>query len=318
MNKKRRIKKQVVYFFIAIIISIILIIAGIFLYKHLTSYEYKLQKIGYNEKEITNILKLDNKYINYALNNKYDKDLIPLTNEKWFIWKKYNSYKKYIKNVEKQPDGKVDYKNIVMKVNTNTNYRYYTHTKETNMNLGSAILVNKYYKLPEKYKPDNIVNVPSSYAFGTNQIKQEVLDAFIEMADDAKKDNITLIINSGYRTYEFQQKLYNNFEKTNGKEYADNYAARPDFSEHQTGLALDIVSYGMTMENFANSETYKWLINNCVDYGFILRYPENKEEITGYKYESWHYRYLGKDLAKKVQNSSLTFDEYYAYYLEED
>lgn len=318
MYKKRKIKKSVIYVGIGFIVFVILLITGICLYKHFTSYEYKLEKIGYNETEIASILKLEDKYINYALENKYDDDLLPLTKEKWFIWKKYDAYKKYIKNIEAQPDEKVNYEDVVIKVNTNTNYEYYTHTKETNMDLGNAILVNKYYKLPDKYAPTDVVDIPSTYAFGTNQIRKEVLDAFIEMYNAAKAEGITLIVNSGYRTYEYQKSLYDNYEKANGKEYADGYAARPDYSEHQSGLALDIVSYGMTMKNFAESDTYKWLINNCVKYGFILRYPEGKEEITGYQYESWHYRFLGKDLAQKVQNSGLTFDEYYAYYLDKE
>lgn len=316
--KKRKLKKNVIYALIGLIVVIALVITIVCLVKHFTSYEYKLKKQGYNENEIASILKLDNKYISYALENKYDNDLIPLTKEKWFIWKNYNSYKKYIKKIEAQPDKKVNYTDVVTKVNTRTNYKYYTHTSLANMDLGSGILVNKYYKLPDKYAPTDIVNVPSSYAFGSNQIRKEVLDAFIEMYNAAKSDNITLIINSGYRTYEYQKDIYDSYEKANGKDYADSYAARPDFSEHQSGLALDIVSYGMTMQNFAQSDTYKWLVNNCYKYGFILRYPEGKEKITGYKYESWHYRFLGKELAKKVHDSNLTFDEYYAYYLDKE
>ncbi len=314
-KKRRRVKKKVIYLGSALIVFIVLIITTIMLIKHFTSNEYKLEKIGYNEKEITNILKLDNKYINYALNHKYDDDLIKLTNQKWFIWDKYKEYKKYIKDLEDRP-AEVNYKDVITKVNTKTNYKYYTHTKETNMDLGNAILVNKYYSLPKQYAPDNVVDIPATYSFAGNQIKEEVFNAFKEMADAAKNDGITLIVNSGYRTYEYQKGLYDQYALENGTDFADDYAARPDFSEHQTGLALDIVSYGLNMDNFAGSDTYKWLINNCTKYGFILRYPEGKEEITGYAFEGWHYRYVGKDLAKKIEKSGLTFDEYYAYYLD--
>ena len=318
-KKKRKVKKKVIFLGIGVILFIVLIIVAINLYAHFTSNEYKLEQIGYNEKEITDILELDNKYISYALENEYDNDLIPLTSEKWFIWDKYRNYKNYIKNLEEQPTtDKIDYEDVITKVNTKTNYKYYTHTTETNMDLGNAILVNKYYSLPEQYAPDDIVDVPTTYAFEGIQAKKEVYEAFKEMADAAKEDGITLIINSGYRTYEYQKNVYNQYESANGQEYADSYAARPDFSEHQSGLALDIVTYGMTMDNFEDSDTYKWLINNCTDYGFILRYPKGKEEITGYAYESWHYRYLGKELAKKVEKSGLTFDEYYAYYLDKE
>ena len=318
-TKKRKVKKKVIFLGIGLVLIISLIVVAIKLYTYFTSNEYKLEQIGYNETEITNILKLDNTYINYALENEYDDDLISLTNEKWFIWRKYTDYKDYIEELEEQPTtDEIDYSNVVTKVNTKTNYNYYTHTQETNMDLGNAILVNKYYSLPDQYSPDDIVDIPTTYAFEGNQIREEVYEAFKEMADAAAEDGITLIVNSGYRTYEYQKELYEQYESANGTDYADSYAARPNYSEHQTGLALDIVTYGMTMDNFDESDTYKWLIANCTDYGFILRYPEGKEEITGYAYESWHYRYLGKELAKKVEESGLTFDEYYAYYLDEE
>ncbi len=316
-KKRRKIKKKVIYLGIGLILFIILLITGILLYKHFTSNEYKLGKIGYSEKEITSILKLDDTYINYALEHKYDDDLIQLTNQKWFIWKNYDKYKDYIKDLEKQP-AEVNYEDVITKVNTKTNYKYYTHTEETNMDLGYGILVNKYYSLPNQYAPDDIVDIPTTYSFAGNQIREEVFNAFKEMADAAKEEGITLIVNSGYRTYEYQKNLYDQYARENGEDFADDYAARPDFSEHQSGLALDIVSYGLNMDNFAESDTYKWLTENCTDYGFILRYPEGKEEITGYAFEGWHYRYVGKDLAKKVEKSGLTFDEYYAYYLDKD
>ena len=136
------------------------------------------------------------------------------------------------------------------------------------------------------------------------------------MFNAAKKDDITIILNSGYRTYEEQKNVYEDYKNTKGEEYADGIAARPDFSEHQTGLALDIITYGATGKTFDTTSAFKWLMNNADKYGFILRYPKDKEEITGYSYESWHFRYLGKELASEVKKSGLTFDEYYAYYLD--
>lgn len=316
---KRKVKKKVIFIVIGIILVIACAIAAIIVYNHFNSNEYKLEQIGYGEDEINDILKLDDKYISYALENSYDDDLISLANEKWIIWSKYDEYKDYIEELEEDPEtAEIDYANVITKVNTKTNYEYYTNTEETNMDLDTAILVNKYYSLPDQYAPDDIVDIPTTYAFEGNQIREEVYEAFKEMADAAAEDGITLIVNSGYRTYEYQKELYEQYESANGTDYADSYAARPNYSEHQTGLALDIVTYGMTMDNFDESDTYKWLIANCTDYGFILRYPEGKEEITGYSYESWHYRYLGKELAKKVEESGLTFDEYYAYYLDEE
>ena len=186
------------------------------------------------------------------------------------------------------------------------------------MKKGNGILVNKYFSLPEKYAPNDIVDVSNWYSYGTITLKKEAYDAFKNMFNAAKKEDITLIINSGYRTYEAQKEAYDMYSDMGGEQYADEYAARPDFSEHQTGLALDIITYGTSGKEFENTDAFKWLQNNAHKYGFILRYPKDKEDITGYSYESWHYRYLGKDLATKVKQSGLTYDEYYAYYIDGD
>ena len=314
-RRKRKIKKEAIITIIAIIIVIILIITSICLYKHFTSTEYKLGKIGYNEKEITTLLKADDKVLTKALENKYDKYLIPLTKEKYFLWKNYDKYVKEIKKTLEK-SNKIDYTDIVAKVNVKRNYDYYTHTEKTDMDKENAILVNKYYSLPEKYAPKNIVDVSNWHAYGNIKLNNEAYEAFKTMFNAAKKDGITLIINSGYRTYEAQKQTYDDYKNWYDEEYADGIAARPDFSEHQTGLALDIITYGTSGKEFENTDAYKWLQKNAHKYGFILRYPKGKEDITGYSYESWHYRYLGKDLAQKVKNSGLTYDEYYAYYLD--
>lgn len=314
-TKKRRIKKGPIIVLGIIILVIILITVGINLYKKYTSDEYKLGKAGYSENEINEILKFDDKYITYAIDHKYEDDFIPLVQEKYFIWKNYKQYIKFID--EEYGNKKVDYSRVVSLVNVGANNDPYTNTKETNMDKGYAILVNKYTSLPEKYAPDDVVEMSNWYAYPGNRIRQEVYDAFKEMSEAAKEDGYTLIVNSSYRSYDEQKEIYDNYENNRGKEYADTYAARPDFSEHQTGLSLDIFSPGANMSNFADTETFKWLSENCYKYGFILRYPEGKEEITGYNYEAWHYRYLGKELAKKVYDSGLTYDEYYAYYLDD-
>lgn len=298
----------------SIVFGVVLLFIGISLYKHYNSLEYKLGKIGYSEKEILIIAKMDKKYIDYALTNKYDRYLIPLTSQKYFIWKNYDTYKKYMNKEYK--GTKIDYDTVITRVNTKTVYDAYTHTSVTNMDLGYGILVNKYYSLPEKYAPDDIEQMNAVYAYPNNSIRKEVYEAFKEMSKAAKSDGHTLIVNSSYRSYEEQKEIYDNYRDKNGEEYADRYAARPNFSEHQTGLSLDIFSPGYGMKNFENSEAFKWLVENSYKYGFILRYPKDKQAITGYSYEAWHYRYIGKDLAKKVYESKLTFDEYYAYYLE--
>ena len=312
---KRKIKKGPIIVLVVIILIIVIgIVTGVNTYKRVTSNEYKLEQIGYDEKEIEEILKMDNKYIEYALNHDYEDDFISLVHQKYFIWDNYETYINYID--EEYGDKQVDYEKVVALVNVLANNDPYTETKATDMSQGYGILVNKYHYLPEEYAPDDVVEMSNWYSYPNNSIREEVYNAFIQMFNAAKEDGITLIVNSSYRSYDEQKEIYDNYENSYGEEYADRYAARPDFSEHQTGLALDIFTTGANMQNFEETEAFTWLLENSYKYGFILRYPEDKEDITGYSYEAWHYRYLGKELAEKVYESGLTYDEYYAYYIE--
>ena len=132
-------------------------------------------------------------------------------------------------------------------------------------------------------------------------------NAFDEMQKAAEKDNIKLWITSGFRSYSLQTSLYNNYVLKDGKEKADTYSARPGHSEHQTGLAMDL---NIVDSSFEGTKEAIWIADNCYKYGFIIRYPKGKEEITGYKYEPWHVRYLGKELSEKVYKSGKTLEEY--------
>ena len=109
--------------------------------------------------------------------------------------------------------------------------------------------------------------------------------------------------------------MYNDYVKKNGFNWAEKWSARPGFSEHQTGLALDIVSKNSDFNNFEDTNEYKWLVNNSYKYGFILRYPSDNYHLTGYNFESWHFRYVGIEAATKMHDEGLTFEEYYEYYV---
>lgn len=158
--------------------------------------------------------------------------------------------------------------------------------------VNGILIANKTYALPATYNPG---------------VDPEAQAAFNEMQAAAAKDGLSLNICSGFRSYTLQQTLYNNYVQRDGKAAADRYSARPGHSEHQTGLAFDI---NKASSSFTNTPEAKWVAANCWKYGFILRYPEGKEDITGYMYESWHVRYLGKELAKSVYDSGLTLEEY--------
>ena len=136
------------------------------------------------------------------------------------------------------------------------------------------------------------------------------------MAKEAQNLGYNLRAISTYRTYEYQENLYQNYAKQDGINKADTYSARPGFSEHHTGLAIDIDNTKTSYLNFENTEEFKWMQDNAYKYGFILRYKKDKEDITGYIYEPWHYRYVGSKVAKYIQENNLTFEEYYYEFLD--
>ena len=156
------------------------------------------------------------------------------------------------------------------------------------------LIVNKSYPLPSDYNP------------GVNGEAKEALNRMF--ADAKAEKNLDMWVCSGFRSYNVQKNLYNNYVKRDGVKNADRYSARPGYSEHQTGLAFDI---NYADSRFAGTEQAIWLAENAYKYGFILRYPEGKEHITGYKYEPWHYRYIGVENATKIFSSGLTLEEYF-------
>ena len=156
------------------------------------------------------------------------------------------------------------------------------------------MIVNKSYPLPKEYNPGGMT--------------ADTKAAFDEMVRDASAAGLSMKSVSDFRSYETQDQLYKNYCNRDGQVLADTYSARPGHSEHQTGMAIDINCAGSA---FDNTPEAKWLAENCWKYGFILRYPQGKESITGYQYESWHIRYVGKDWAKKITESGLTLEEYF-------
>ena len=161
--------------------------------------------------------------------------------------------------------------------------------------IDGVLIANKTYSLPSNYG---------------NGVTSETQNAFNKMRDDASNLGLNLWLSSGYRSYYDQQYIYNNYVSRDGQANADTYSARAGHSEHQTGLAFDLNTID---DSFSYTEEGKWVYDNCYNYGLILRYPKGKEEITGYMYESWHMRYVGEELAKKLYNNGdwITLEEYF-------
>jgi D-alanyl-D-alanine carboxypeptidase len=182
-----------------------------------------------------------------------------------------------------------------------------------------AVLVNKTHRLPEGYKPDPLVepNVPFTFTekLEKRKMTKEAAGALEKLFVGAKSDGINLAGVSAYRSQATQETLFNNYVKKDGVEAANKYSSKPGFSEHQTGLAIDVAgsSGKCAVEDcFADTKEAKWLVGHSAEYGFIIRYLKGKESLTGYQYEPWHIRFVGKEVAKEITQKGITLEEYYS------
>lgn len=158
--------------------------------------------------------------------------------------------------------------------------------------IDGILVVNKTYAVPADYNPG---------------VDPTAKSAFEKMQADAADLGLNIYISSGFRSYDYQAGLYQRYVNQSGQAEADRYSARPGHSEHQTGLAFDL---NTITEEFKDTDEGKWVTENCHNYGFIIRYPADKESVTGYMYEPWHIRYLGIETAQAVHDSGLCLEEY--------
>ena len=263
---------------------------------------------GYNAKEINLILK---RATNDSLKEFLDKDYIDnISKFLEFDFSKLEYIDRYIKY---QNDNNIDKELVVIYVNIGLDKEFYEGTTTTNK-FSYDMLINKYHGISDDFEPENIVDVPAEY--GKNEkLNETALQAFIKMSQDCKAETgYNLLVRSGYRDLKKQEETYNYYLKLRGKKYAENYVTHPGYSEHHTGLAIDIKAE--STETFLNSKESKWAYANAYKYGFILRYKENDEKITGIKFESWHFRYVGEEIAKYINDNDMTFEEYYVRFLD--
>ena len=302
------------------------------LIEYYTLDDFKLENLDkyvnfknkYSTIENSNIIKLINneleEYIENSNTDQSSKDennkdyivnfLLNLINEKYY---KKDNLERYVNYYSK--NNNLTSKEIVTNVNSNLDTTFYENYESTDTSKDTLMIVNKHYKIENNYKPGNLVTVLSEHGY-PNKIRADVYEEFKKMYNAAKNDNVSIFIASPYRSYSDQNALYTYYINTDGKKNADTYSARPGFSEHHTGLAMDLIpEYGLDLDTFENSDGFKWMQENAYKYGFILRYPKDKEYITGYIYEPWHYRYVGISAATTLKNEGLTFEEYYEYYV---
>ena len=225
--------------------------------------------------------------------------------EDYFIYayiEKYEAYK------EKNPDKTLE--EVVRAVNSGIDKPFYTEMIETDMSKGYQIIVNKYNKLPEGYAP----KLASLSGYGNGSMEPTAAEAFKKMVEAGREAGVSLRSHSPYRSHSLQTWQYQFWVDAHGQEMADRESARPGSSEHETGLAVDI-NTAVEESHFERTKEYAWLMEHCWEYGFIIRYREETEYITGYVFEPWHYRYVGVEHAEKIMKLGITYEEYYAYFI---
>ena len=176
------------------------------------------------------------------------------------------------------------------------------------------VLVNKTHPVTRDYVAPDMVTVkscdPNVGNEDTKKMRKVAADAVEELIAGAGADGYTIVMRTGYRSYDYQDYLFNSYASNYGIEEANTYSAKPGESEHQTGWCCDLGRPGYGLTSFDGTAEAAWVAENCWKYGFILRYPANKIDITGYIYESWHIRYVGPEAAKYIYDNNLTLEEY--------
>lgn len=281
------------------------------LYYALDYYEYsgfvgninKWLELGYTTKEINYINKKNDESLREFVSNKYIQNINRWIQYDFFKTDKFDRYLKFF-------DG--DYKQTIINVNIGLDKPFY---EDANIikDYSVTVLANKYNKLDSSFVPNNLVLLDNC-SEGSHYLAGEAKDAYDKLCLASKEDGMQLSVTSSYRSYKDQEKVYNDYLDLYGKSYVERYVATPGYSEHQTGLALDVKSLKNNM--FGSSEEYKWMVKNSYKYGFILRYTESKKDITGYNSEAWHFRYVGVEAAKYIYENNITYDEYYVMFLD--
>lgn len=285
----------------------------------LSGYNYKYADLmktnGFDINKLDEYIEYYGKYtteeiVDMVNNGKLNKVYDELRSNEYYIAKNEELYLEHMGEYGSLRD-------CIEAINTKTYLPYYSDIKETDTSKNYLMLINKYNALSSDYEPSDLVDVDSYYGRGST--RKEVYEKYCEMADDAFELGYSFKICSAYRSYDYQYGLYNKYlnEDAGGQESVDTYSARPGHSEHQSGLCLDLSDAVYGMDDFGKSEASTWINENCWKYGFIIRYTEEKTKITGYQAEPWQVRYVGSpEIAKDILDRGITFDEYYACFVE--
>lgn len=268
-----------------------------------------LIKIGYSDSDISMIVTHGSDSDVSAFTKR--KKVIYLEEYYTFKFAKLANYDRYVAYADATGDGD---ENTVVLVNLDRDKEDYKEAPVTKK-FDFYVLVDKHHQLDKSFKATDLATIPDKYtATKDTKASKTIINAYINMYNAASKDGYGLIINSAYRSYQDQQELVDTYVKLYGQDYVNKYVALAGYSEHQTGLSLDIGS--TTSKTFVSSKEYNWMVDNSYKYGFIQRFPKKYEAITGFNNEAWHFRYVGLKIAKYIYLHDMSYDEYYARFLD--
>lgn len=222
---------------------------------------------------------------------------------------KYDRYDRYAKL-----HSEMTLEEVVWRVNVNLDQTFYDkdYVRFADQNTAEPLLINKFNRVSDNFKPKKLVKIEGDYV-----ATPETTAAYKELTADLQKEGMKIYIVSSYRDIAYQNNLYNYYLKSDSKQEVDTYSARPGYSEHHTGRALDISQVYNNLDAFEGSKEAKWVYENAYKYGFIVRYKEEQMDVTGYIFEPWHITYVGKEISMKMHDEKIeTLEEYVAKYLE--
>lgn len=272
--------------------------------------ECRVYKLGYSIEQarvLTTVLSHE-QIDSLIARHEYDTIAYPLLYSRYFIVENFDRYLAY----HKVDTTGAPIADIVASVNVGKDLGSKRSAAPCDTSKGNLMLVNRYHYLDEQYKPQHLATFDKKCTYEEQKALPAVVDAFMAMRQECKRQtNARLMVNSAYRSYSQQIATY----KRNDKRYV----AHAGFSEHQTGLAIDVTSLEHPMRwPFDTSTEGVWMRENCHQFGFVLRYPKDPRNIMNYSYEPWHLRYVGVETAKRIHDEGITFDEYYAFYVERE
>ncbi len=277
---------------------------------HLIQNINQLLKVGYSNQDINIILSHGTSESVEAFAKR---DKVHYLEEFFsYDFAKLENYDRYVQYSDETGEDELETIIYVNLDNDQVDYDYSELVSKFSLDM----LVNKHHRLDENFAPSDLTVIEEEYASEADmQCSRLALNAFKEMYRAAEAEGYQLVINSAYRSYQDQVDLVNFYFDAYGQEYVDKYVAKPGYSEHQTGLAFDIGS--RNSRTFANSKEFVWMKDNAYKYGFIMRFDERYEDLTGFRKEPWHYRYVGKDIAKYVyEHNNMSLEEYYVLFLD--